>query len=116
MDDQNYFLKMIMRVMEHGIYLGDIENTEKYLADLVDTFAKETHLFCRYENKVVIIEDSTCNPIMNLAVNKDTLFVVPAGEDNFFSCFLKVIRYVSDVHRKNKNKKKKIIEETFEWV
>ena len=102
--------------MENGIYLGDIEDTEKYLQDLVDTFTPESHLFCRYENQVVIIEDSMCNPIMNLAVNKDTLFVVPAGEDNFFSCFLKVIRYVSNVHRKNKNKKKEINEETFEWI
>ena len=116
MDDQNYFLKMIARVIEHGIYLGDIPDTEKYLEDLVDTFANDTRLFCRYENKIVIIEDSTCNPIMNLAVNKDTLFVVPAGEDNFFSCFLKVIRYVSDVHRKNKKKNKKIEENNFEWI
>tara|TARA_B100000989_G_C19518836_1_gene463071 strand:- start:216 stop:566 length:351 start_codon:yes stop_codon:yes gene_type:complete len=116
MDDENYFIKMLARVVEHGIHLGDIDDTEKYLENLVDTFATETHLFCRYENKVVIVEDSMCNPIMNLAVNKDTLFVVPAGEDNFFSCFLKVIKYVSDVHRKKKNKKKEIDEETFEWI
>ena len=102
--------------MNHGIFLGDIEDPEKYLKDLVDIFAHDTHLFCRYDNEIVIVEDSMCNPIMNLAINKDTLFVVPAGEDNFFSCFMKVIKHVSDVHRKNKKKKKKIDEETFEWI
>ena len=116
MGDQNYFLRMITRVMEHGIYLGDIKDTEKYLEDLVDTFATEKDLFCRIEHKTVIIEDSMCIPIMNLAINNNTLFVVPAGEDNFFSCFMKVIRHVSKVHRQNKTKKKNIEENSFEWI
>ena len=116
MDEDNYFLKMIIRLLEHGIYLGELESPDQYLQDIVDTFAKETSLFCKYENNIVIIEDSMCNPIMNLAMNKDTLFVVPASEDNFFSCFMKVIKHVSDVHRKNKNKKKEVDENAFEWV
>lgn len=115
MDDQNYFLKMIIRIVENGIHLEDVKDSDKYLKDLVDSFAHESYLFCRYENKTVIIEDSMCNPIMNLAINKDTLFVVPAGEDNFFSCFMKVIKHVSNVHKKKKAEAK-IEEQSFEWI
>ena len=116
MDEQNYFLKMIIRAMDHGIYLGNVDSSEDYLNDIVEMFAKETDLFCRYESKTVVIEDSMCNPIMNLAISKDTLFIVPAGEDNFFSCFMKVIKHVSNVHKEKKNKKKEVDESDFEWI
>ncbi len=117
MNDDNYFLKMIIRAVEHGIYLGEIDSPEKYMDDLVNSFVNESTLFCKYDNNIVIIEDSMCNPILNLAINKSTLFIVPAGEDNFFSCFMKVIRHVSDVHKKNKKaKNEKINEESFEWI
>ena len=102
--------------MENGIYLGEIESSDKYMDEIVATFANEIDLYCKYEHKTVLIEDSMCNPIMNLAISKDTLFIVPAGEDNFFSCFMKVIKHVSSVHKRNKNKKKKIEENNFEWI
>ena len=117
MSDDNYFLKMIIRIFNHGIYLGELESPEEYMEDLINIFANDTELFCRIENKTVVIEDSMCIPIMNLAINNNTLFVVPAGEDNFFSCFMKVIRHVSNVHKKKKEtKNEKINEESFEWV
>lgn len=116
MDEQNYFLKMIIRVMENGIYLGKIDSPEDYMSDIIDMFNSETQVFCRYEHKTVIVEDSMCNPIMNLAISNDTLYVIPAGEDNFFSCFTKVIKYVSDTHKKNKTKKVEVDENEFEWV
>jgi len=102
--------------MENGIYLGDIDSPEKYMSDIVDMFNSESEVFCRYEHKTVIIEDSMCNPIMNLAINANTLYIIPAGEDNFFSCFTKVIKYVSTIHKKKKTKKIEIDENAFEWI
>jgi len=107
---------MIIRVMENGIYLGSIDSPEEYLEGIVDMFNEETQIFCRHEYKTIIVEDSACNPIMNLAISNDTLYVIPAGEDNFFSCFMKVIKHVSDAHKKKKAKKKEIDENAFEWV
>ncbi len=116
MDDKDYFLKMIIRIFDNGIYLGELESPEEYMEGLIDIFANEKDLYCRIEHKTVVIEDSMCVPIMNLAISNNTLFVVPAGEDNFFSCFMKVIRHVSKVHRQNKTKKKNIEENSFEWI
>ena len=45
MEDKNYFLKMIVRVFDHGIYLGELESPDKYMEDLVDIFVNEKDLF-----------------------------------------------------------------------
>ena len=116
MDSENYFLKMIVRVMEHGIYLGEISSSEEYLDSIVGMFNSRSDVFCRYENKNLIIEDSMCNPILSLAISRDTLYVIPAGEDNFFSCFVKIIEHVSNVHKRKKEQKKKIADDAFDWI
>ena len=116
MDEDNYFLKMIIRVMENGIYLGEVKSPEEYLNNIVDMLCEDSNLFCRFEHKTVTVEDSMCNPIMNLAINRDTLFVVPAGEVNFFSCFMKVIKHVSEFHKREKTKKVEIDDKAFEWI
>ena len=116
MDKDNYFLKMIIRVLEDGIYLGEISSSEEYLNGIVEMFNSHSDVFCRYEHKMIIIEDPMCNPIMSLAIRNNTLYLIPAGEDNFFSCFVKIIEHVSNVHKRKKEKKKQIDENAFEWI
>ena len=95
--------------MDHGIYLGEISSPEEYLSNIVDIFSSRSDVFCRYENKVAIIEDSVCIPIMSLSIRNNTLYIIPAGEDNFFSCFVKIIEHISDVHKRKKEEKKQKI-------
>ena len=102
--------------MENGIYLGEISSSEEYLNDVVEVFGSRSDVFCRFEHKTVIVEDSMCNPIMSLAISNNTLYIIPAGEDNFFSCFVKVIEHVSNVHKRKKEQKKKIDDDAFDWV
>ena len=107
MDSENYFLKMIVRVMEHGIYLGEISSSEEYLDSIVGMFNSRSDVFCRYENKNLIIEDSMCNPILSLAISRDTLYVIPAGEDNFFLALLKSSSMYQMYTKEKKEQKKK---------
>jgi len=53
---------------------------------------------------------------MSLSIRNNTLYIIPAGEDNFFSCFVKIIEHISDVHKRKKEEKKKIDENAFDWI
>ena len=55
MDKDNYFLKMIIRVMENGIYLGEISSSEEYLNDVVEMFSSRSDVFCRFEHKCCLL-------------------------------------------------------------
>ena len=114
--DKNYFFKMIKRILEDGIYLGNIKSSEEYLDNMVNTFNRDYDLFCRFDHKAVTIEDSMCNPIVNLMIRNNTLYVIPSVEDNFFSCFMKIIEHVSKEHQRKKDEKKEIDENAFEWI
>jgi len=107
---------MIVRILEDGIYLGEISSSKEYLDDIANFFNQDGNLYCKFDYKTLVIEDSMCNPILNLVIRSNTLYILPSIEDNFFSCFVKIISYVSTPKRKKKNVKKEIDEKEFEWI
>ena len=107
---------MLMRILEDGVYLGEISSSEEYLEDIADFFNQDENLFCKFDYKTLVIEDSMCIPIVNLTIRNHTLYILPSVEDNFFSCFVKIISYVSQPKKKNTNAKKQIDENEFEWI
>jgi len=117
MDSQdNYFAKMIMRILDDGIYLGQISSSSEYLEDIADFFNQDPNLFCKFDYKTLIVEDAMCMPVLNLMIRNNTLYILPAAQDNFFTCFMKLVSYISQPKKKKKNAKKEIDENEFEWI
>ena len=117
-DNNNYFANMIRRILDDGIYLGEIGSSKEYLEGIANYFNQSESILCKFDYKTLIIEDSMCDPILNLVVRNNTLYILPSVENNFFSCFIKILGYVSDQHKieKRESKEKKVDENEFKWI
>ena len=71
----NYFLKMLIKILEDGIYLGEIPSSKEYLENVSDYFNQDANLFCRFDYKTLVVEDAMCNPILTLSVRNNTLYI-----------------------------------------
>jgi len=106
---------MIKTSIDNGIHLGyKIKNKEQYLLNLCNFFNLKKYVRAYYEGNVIVIEDELFRPIVSIKVSDDTLYLLPLGEDNFFSCYLDVLKFVSSP--RPQKVEQKIDENEFEWI
>ena len=88
---------MIERILTHGIKLGDLtkQEAENYLLDLCQYVNKDKTFKAVIQGEKVIIESYNWDPIMATMIYKNTLYVKPLSESNFFDSFMLVLGYIS---------------------
>ena len=88
---------MIERILTHGIKLGDLtkHEAENYLLDLCQYVNKDKTFKAVIQGEKVIIESYNWDPIMATMIYKNTLYVKPLSESNFFDSFMLVLGYIS---------------------
>ena len=113
-----FLLKMIKRILEDGIYLGEIESSEKYLLDVCAFFNLRNDLFAHFDHKALLIDDAAGGRVMTLSVRNNTLYITPAMEDTFFFCFKNLLEFAcAKANPKKKKEVKKTIDDSeFEWI
>lgn len=106
---------MIKKSIDNGIRLNNkIECKDQYLLSLCNFFNLKKFVRAYYEGNVIVIEDELFRPIVSIKVSDDTLYLLPLGEDNFFSCYVDILKFVSAP--RPQKVEKKIDDNEFEWV
>ena len=85
-----------MDLLAIGRVSGSSSSSE-YLEDIADFFNQDPNLFCKFDYKTLIVEDAMCMPVLNLMIRNNTLYILPAAQDNFFTCFMKFLGSFYDI-------------------
>ena len=103
--------EQIQRALLHGVKIDNKEDTQLYLLSICRYINEQTHNRALFQNNKLIIESSTYDPILSLEMSKDTLYINPLGEDDFFNSFMSVLKFMG-----TKNKPKEVYDDEFDWV
>ena len=101
----------IQAALVYGIKIDDEQDPESYLLSICKYFNEETNNRALFEDNRLLVESSTYSPILSLEMNGDTLRINPLGEEDFFSSFVSVLKYIAI-----SNQPKEVYDSEFEWI
>ena len=101
----------IKSALMYGIEVGE-NVSEIYLLSICKYINEETNNRALFEGDRLLVESPSYEPILSLEVKKDTLFINPLGEDDFFSSFMSILKYIAKKHKKEEE----VYDDEFDWV
>ena len=103
--------KQIQAALLYGIAIDDNQDSELYLLSICKYINEQTTNRALFEGNKLLIDSSTYSPILSLEVNSSTLYINPLGEDDFFSSFMSVLKYVG-----KSAQQEEVYDSEFEWI